>query len=234
VKRKVLAGLVGAMFVCSVGFAAPVVDVAKGDTYLDVSYNKLKADDAIDDDVKLGTTELALTHGLTDKLALTLGYTWTENKLVYEDIDDYGDGELCIETDKAKASISDVKLQYKVSKDFAPFIGYKKWETKNTYRHWHEFPAGTLLEGSYNETDVDSYDQSGAQFGFIYNTKIADKANFFGSAAFGNDIKEYKVGLGYDIAKNTALEVNYKKITFEYGDEDADVKGLGFGLTYKF
>jgi hypothetical protein len=187
-KNKIILGTLGTMLISSACFAAPVVDIGKGDASLEVTYNKLDVDGLND---KIGTTETNLTYGLTDKYALSVGHTWTED---YQGED---------------GSITDAKVQYKVTKDFAVFAGYKKWEVAN-------------------------YDQSGAQFGAIYKTKLADKTNAFATAAFGKDIDEYKIGVTYDIAKNTSVELNYKSLTLEKDGAEADAKGVGFGLTYKF
>lgn len=204
--KKIIACLAGTYFITGIGFAAPVADVSKGDAIVDVSYNRLDVDGSTK---KFDATEIALTHGLTNKFALSTGVTFTGN----ETISFYNQ-----QLGSVEANITDIKLQYKATKEFAPFIGYKKWEIDS--------------EGPPADTELAS--KSGIQYGVIYNTKVADKTNAFAVASFGNDIKEYKLGLSYDISKNCAAEINYKKISLDTNNRDIDAKGFGFGVSYKF
>lgn len=205
-KKQILACLAGTYLLTGIGYAAPVVDVVKGDTFMDVSYNRLDVDGV---QLNLDATELTLTHGLNDKFALSTGVTFTGNETVTLNNHKLGD----IET-----NIYDLKLQYKLSKEIAPFIGYKKWE----------------IDYNANPFDLELASQSGLQYGIIYNQKIADKTSVFALASFGNDIKEYKLGLAYDVKPNCTAEINYKKLSFDTHYRDFDAKGLGFGVTYKF
>lgn len=201
-KKKILACLAGACFVTGIGYAAPVVDVAKGDVFMDVSYNRLDVDTA---NLKFNAAEIALTHGLSDKFALSTGVTFTGEETFHT----FG---------PIDANIYDLKLQYKASKEFAPFIGFKKWEID-----YKGLPA-----------DMELASRTGMQYGLIYNKKLAPKTNAFAMASFGNDIQEYKLGLAYALQNDCTAEINYKKISLDTHGSDIDAKGLGFGVTYKF
>ncbi|HBS60248.1 MAG TPA: hypothetical protein DEA44_13385 [Firmicutes bacterium] len=205
-KKTMLACLAGAYFLTGVGQAAPAVDIAKGDTLFDISYNRLHVDVA---DLKLNATEIGLTHGLSDKIALSTGVTFT------------GDETFTLNNQQAgpfDAKIYDVKLQYKMTKELAPFIGYKKWEIN--------------YEGLPADREVAS--KSGLQYGLLYNQKLSEKTSAFAAASFGRDMQEYKVGLAYNLNKNCSAEINYKKISLDAHDKDIDAKGVGLGISYKF
>lgn len=205
-KKTILGCLIGTYLIAGTGYAAPVTDVAKGDLVVDVGYSHL---DTNVGDLKLDATEIGLTHGLSDKFALSTGVTFTGNETFTVNHNTYGPIE---------ANIYDVKLQYKATKELAPFIGYKKWDID--------------YEGA--PADVEIASQTGIQYGVIYNKKLTDKAGAFALVSFGNDIKEYKLGVTYDIQENCSAEINYRKISLDTHDKDLDAKGIGFGVTYKF
>lgn len=201
IKKTFLACLAGTYLVTGIGYAAPVVDVAKGDMLLNVSYNKLDTDLA---GLKFDATEITLTHGLSNKFALSTGVAFTghENTLL----------------GPVEANICDIRLQYKATKELAPFIGFKKWKID-----YEGFPA-----------DIELASESGLQYGVIYNKKLADKTSAFALVSFGNDIEEYNLGVSYDINKDCSAEINYRKISLDTHGKDIDAKGVGIGFTYKF
>lgn len=205
-KKTMLACLAGTYFLTGIGQAAPAVDIAKGDTIFDISYNKLHVDVA---DLKLNATEIGLTHGLSDKFALSTGVTFTGDETFTLNNHQVGPFD---------AKVYDVKLQYKMTKELAHFIGYKKWEI-----NYEGQPA-----------DVEFASESGLQYGLLYNRKLSEKTSAFAAASFGRDIQEYKLGLAYNLNKNCSAEINYKKLSLDAHDRDIDAKGVGLGISYKF
>lgn len=205
-KKTMLACLAGTYFLTGIGQAAPAVDIAKGDTLFDTSYHRLHTDVA---DFKLNATEIGLTHGLSDKFAISTGVTFTSDETFTLHNHQVGPFD---------AKIYDVKLQYKMTKELAPFVGYKKWEI-----NYEGLPA-----------DIELASKSGLQCGLLYNKKLSEKTSAFAAASFGQDIQEYKLGLTYNLNKNCSAEINYKKISLTAHDKDIDAKGVGLGISYKF
>lgn len=201
-KKTMLACMAGVYFLTGVGQAAPVVDIAKGDTFFDVSHYRLHVDDP---DLKLNATEIGLTHGLSDKFAIFTGVTFSQDTN-FAPIGPF------------EGNIADVRLQYKMTKELAPFIGYKKWDIS------YQGPPA----------DVELASKSGLQYGLLYHRRLSENTSAFALASFGRDIKEYKLGFTYDFNKNCGAEINYRKISLDTHGDDIDAKGVGLGIAYKF
>jgi opacity protein-like surface antigen len=114
-KRKVLAGLVGAMFVSSVGFAAPVVDLNKGETSIGYNHSSL--------DIEIGGTpydtsnsdEFYVEHALNDKVSV--GVDYTKSPIEFSGIN-LGD-----------MKVTDVYAKYKLDKSLYATLGNRNYDS---------------------------------------------------------------------------------------------------------
>ncbi|MGL5514574.1 MAG: hypothetical protein ACRDBM_15270, partial [Sporomusa sp.] len=81
--------------------------------------------------------------------------------------------------------------------------------------------------------------KSGYHIGIIGQTRITDDVTAWASVSAGNRVTGYELGIGYDVAQNTELNLFYRHTKyqdFNVLDADVDVttKGLGVGVTVKF
>lgn len=114
-------------------------------------------------------------------------------------------------TDDPTVKSQEFNLLYKLDKGLAVFAG----DVRN--------------EMTYTNT------VNGLQVGLIGTVPIAERTNAYGIVGTGNKINSYEVGIGYQIAKNTELNVAYRDAKFkDFDSGDVTVKGMSYGISYKF
>ncbi len=86
----------------------------------------------------------------------------------------------------------------------------------------------------------DNGNVNGAQFGLVGTTKIGDKTNLYAILATGSKVNSGEVGVGYEVARSTELNVGYrstkyKGLTLDSGATgEVSVKGMTYGVSFKF
>jgi len=223
-KKKILAGLICSMLSAGVGFAAPQVEVPKGDLHLDLTYtdtsNELSVDygghsydaesflkDAANyifdadatGDFDGHITQTGLTYGLKDGYALYVGYgvgrTHTLN--LYDGVE----GRIGV---SGKFDILDLQVQKKLDKNFAAFLGVK--EFKSAIKAGISEGIAIPISGSVSlENDTKRM----LELGVIGQAKLAPKADAFAKIGFGGDLVEYKAGINYKFSENAGFELGY-------------------------
>ena len=146
---------------------------------------------------------------------------------------------------EAKTRLEEYNVLYKLDKNFSLFTGLVKATPR------FKVNAGVQLgwEDNYSgDLAIQGHDKNIWQFGFVASAPLADKLTAYGLASFGSDYRNWEAGLGYEIAKNLELNVNYRDMKVDNmtvagistpdGNfdvkTDTKVKGWGFGVTYKF
>lgn len=115
-------------------------------------------------------------------------------------------------------------LLYKVNKNVSAFAGFTK----------------TSLSKQANHGERKGPNQTDWQVGLIGSKPIAKKTTAYALASMGSDIRNWEVGVSYAFAKNTEFNVMYRDFradslsNWNGNSVDARVKGLGYGLTFKF
>jgi len=122
----------------------------------------------------------------------------------------------------AEVTGHEFNVLYQINPNVSAFVGY----TRST---------GKINWSGYSEEQS----KSGYHVGVIGQTKIADAVTAWASASAGNRLTSYEIGLGYDVAMNTELNLFYRYLKYKDfdvlgEDVDATIKGLGAGVTYKF
>jgi predicted porin len=101
--------------------------------------------------------------------------------------------------------------------------------------------ANVSLFAGISQTEmVGSSKHSGVVGGVIGSVPIAPNTRGYGVLTVGNKVNGYEVGVGYEFATNTELNVayhntTYKNLTFTNGAaSDVTRKGISAGVSYKF
>ena len=218
--KKVLAVLVGLMMLCSVAAASPLMDYSAGKAAIDVSvYPSLdfhltnnQGYDQSPGGVS-GNIDWGLTAGLGNKFAVQYRQfnpkTVTYNGSLHEIV---------------KLDTQELNGLYKLDKNLAGFVGYH--QAKNVDYTW-----GNSLT---------SFGKNTMQVGLVGTTPIGDKFSLFGTVGVGSGLTNFEVGVAYAVTPNLDLNVLYRDlrvngVKFNAGVEcKNEVKGFGYGLTYKF
>ncbi len=239
-KKKIFLTLAAAMAVTSVSLASPLSNYDKGNLAIDLTTSispKVDVDVAqlggASDDAKnrLGA---GITYGIGNRLALQ--YKYADNKTkdyFYEETtpSDYNN-----ETDSVQIFAHELNVLYQVNPNFSAFVGLTKTSAKLNWSHNYGPNSGNIID---SQSGTVKQSQNGYHVGFIAQTKLADKVTGWASASAGNKLTAYEVGVGYDVAKNTELNVfyrnnKYKKNELDGVEFDVTTKGLGAGVTVKF
>lgn len=223
------------LLLTSLSFASPLDNYDQGNVAIDLSLSispDIKMENSTDSyklDAK-NRLSTGITYGLGNKLAVQ--YKYADNKSkddVY--ISPFGAGYL-----KQTASVGieahELNLLYQVNPNFSAFVGWTRATVKfNGASEWNDYVGNA---GSVSGKESQS--QNGYQVGVIGQTKLADNLTGWASLGAGNKILAYELGVGYDIAKNTELNLFYRHAKYkDFNDSgNAITKGLGLGVTLKF
>jgi hypothetical protein len=208
--KKIVSGVAALLMLSSVGFASPLNDFSQGKVAVDVSVRPSSDFKASDDDTTRDAKsymEYGLTFGLGNNLAFQYKGANPQTK-------DYSYGN-----DKLKTQ--EFNVLYKTSDNFTIFTGINQAK--------HE-----LNDTGYGDT------KSNWQIGVTGQTSLGENLTGYATIAAGQDTSTWKIGLGYALSKNLDLDVfygenKYDKVKYPWGDTvDCTVKGMGYGLTYKF
>lgn len=224
-KKKVLGMVAALSLITSVGFAAPLNDFSQGKVAIDVSARPsgdIKVSDSTGSATYDGKTnwEYGVTVGLGNNFAF-------EYKNFNPKSKDYN---LSGYTANGKLDTQEFNILYKVDKNFTVFTGV------NTVKS--EYSVGGL--------DLDGDSETNWQLGVTGQAPIGKNLTGYATVAAGQDSHSWKIGAAYAIDKNLDFnlfyaENKYNKVKYNdnlatgFGnDADYTVKGMGYGLTYKF
>lgn len=181
----------------------------KGDYYFKNSPGSLKADSD-------RTFDWKITTGLGNKFALQYGQYKTQAPInsSFEHITDF----------------KELNVLYQINKNLSALVGYNwtKYHNEASGSLW----ATTNSRGAY-------------QIGLVGNTKLDSKTSLFGTVAYGPRVSSWDIGMGYAITKDIEANVTYKyakqkDMVFVApspvpGEQfDVQLKGISYGITYKF
>jgi opacity protein-like surface antigen len=239
-KKKVLLTLAAAMAVTSVAFASPLTNYDKGSLALDLNTSispkaELTIDGISESDDSKERLGAGVSYGLGNKFALQ--YKFLDNKskdyLLYEYSDPFDYGNLTL---NAKLTGHEINVLYQINPNVSAYVGVTRSTAKVTVTENYGPNPGNITD---SESLSESQSKNGYQVGLVGQTKLADKLTGWASVSAGNRVNAYEIGLGYDVAKNTELnlfyrEVKYKDFNFDDTKLDVTTKGLGAGVTFKF
>jgi hypothetical protein len=238
-KKKILLTLAAAMAVTSVSFASPLSNYEKGSLAIDLNTSispKVEIDVgdlSASDDAKnrLGA---GITYGIGNKLALQ--YKFSDNKTKDYFYEETGPGYYENGRENAQIAAHELNVLYQINPNVSAFVGLTRTNAKVNWSYNYGPNSGNIID---SESGKEKQSQNGYQVGFIAQTKLAENVTGWASASAGNKVTSYEIGVGYDVAKNTELNLFYRNNKYKDFDVDGtnfDVttKGLGAGVTVKF
>jgi hypothetical protein len=225
-KKKVLSTLAALSLVTSVGFASPLNDFSQGKVAVDISArpsNDFKISDSTGSETYDGKTswEYGLTVGLGNNLAFQYK-NYNPKSKDYNVSGFIGNGKL---------DTQEFNILYKLDKNFTVFTGMNQAKSKYSVSGLGEYTGDT---------------KTNWQVGVTGQTAFGDKTTGYATIAAGQDSSTYKIGVSYAIDKNLDFDLfygqnKYNKVKYNstiasvYGSNaDYTVKGIGYGVTYKF
>lgn len=222
--KKLMALSLGIMTaMSSMAFAAPATDFSAGKVSVDVSARP-NGDIKVDGNKYDAKTnwEYGLTVGLGNNFAF-------EYKNFNPKSKDYSDLGPSI---NGKLDTQEFNVLYKLDKNFTAFTGV------NTVKSIYDVSGFGKFEGS---------SKTNWQLGLTGQTPLGDKFTGYATVAVGADSNYWKIGTSYAIDKNLDFNLFYAQNKYndvKYTDafasilgtdkSDYTVKGIGYGLTYKF
>jgi len=225
-KTVILAIAAATMLTTSIGFAAPLTDYSAGKTSIDLIWRnsdaELKTSDGTDSLAKKSNLDFGITTGLGNNFAIQYNdYNAKSKDTTLPD----GYGGTYQEHGSLKTQ--ELNVLYKIDKNLSAYTGVVR------------------VKGNVNSdgNGFSSNTKNKIQFGLVGSTKIADKTTAYAVVGVASDYTNWKIGVSQEIAPNLELTVDYrrlqaKKLTFDVAgtllDGDVTVKGLGFGVGYKF
>lgn len=224
-KKKIVGIVAGLSLVTSLACAAPLNDFSQGKVAIDISARPsgdIKVSDSIGSETYDAKTnwEYGLTVGLGNKFAF-------EYKNFNPKSKDYN---TILGTANGKLNTQEFNILYKADDNFTIFTGFNK--VKSSYD----------IAGH----DLDGDSKTNWQIGVTGQTKLSDKITGYATVAAGKDSNAWKIGAAYAIDKNLDFnlfyaENKYDKVKYNniiaagFGnDADYTIKGMGYGVTYKF
>lgn len=238
-KKKVLLTLAAAMAVTSVTFASPLTNYDKGSTTLDINTSispkiELSVNGMSESDDSKERLGAGISYGLGNKFALQ--YKYLDNKTKEYLVDEYIGFDYENTTLNAKLTGHEINVLYQINPNVSAYVGMTRSTAKVTVTENYGPNPGNITD---SESASESQSKNGYQVGLVGQTKLADKLTGWASVSAGNRVNAYEIGLGYDVAKNTELnlfyrEVKYKDFDFDDTKLDVTTKGLGAGVTFKF
>ena len=220
-KKAVLATFCVSMLLTGMASASPLTDYSAGKVSIDINYSKPGIDfngywEASFN--KKANWDFAGTFGLGNKFALQYAQanTGSNPTSLY-------DGSY---TDSYKLHAQQFNVLYQLDKNFSLYTGIIKVDGTYTYH-------ASVESAPSNTKNI-------WQFGVQGHTKLADKLTGFASLGIGKDLNTYNIGFGYEFAPNLEFNMmyDYKKVKKLADDAvpnyDIAVKGLKYGITYKF
>lgn len=210
--------------------ASPLTNYSAGKAVIDLNYSQGKLDNSggkTDGSYNWSSSydgkskwDFSGTVGLGNRFALQYAQSSPESKTYNDFIGDYDFSY--------KLSTKEFNVFYQLNENVSAYTGFV--QAKGS---WNYSDTGEI------STDMRKIWQVGIQ-GY---KKIAPNLTGFASVGVGSGFTAYKIGLGYEVARN--LEINawydYMKVkdmaSRAYSKdymEDATVKGMKYGITYKF
>lgn len=209
-KKKVLISLAALMTCASVGLAAPTVELNKGEVVAGYNYSNFSIDASSDgsraDLGKANNNGFYAQYGFDKNWSVGL----ETNKISKS----WSEGADSASVD---FKFTDATVQYAIDKNVNLIVGNRKYDLTLT---------------------VNGDSGSGGENKFLYG--VSGKANLGqnidGYATFLKTSYEnqWQVGALYNFSKQAFLDVNYTHHKLSTSGDDLTLKGLGFGVGFRF
>jgi predicted porin len=226
IMKKIILSAALFMLTITTSFASPLTDYSEGKVAIDIAFQAPKITDANDVVGSTGSmdgksvTSFGITAGLGNKWAIQ--YKQVSPKSKDQTVDLLGTSLVYHE----KLTIKEVNALYRLDKNISALVG-----------------IGQIKGNYYDNTSTnDNTDKKNIlQVGFVGSVPVADKTNAYAAATFGKNLTSWMLGLSYALDQNIDMNLFYGYNKYENlswqntaGQSDFTVKGVGYGVTYKF
>ena len=221
--KKIGLLVVAFLFIYSIAFASPLMDFGAGKGSIDLTWQDTQGNGFSSgesgDSISKYNFDGSLTFGLNNKFALQYRYFAPKN--------DYNFTATGGDAGTFSLNTNEVNVLYKLDKNVAAFAGLVT-------------TSGSVVDYTDSSYNTNINRKNYCQVGLVASTTIADKTTLWGSAAAGQDLDNYGVGIGYEFSPGWEFNIDYrythfKALTSESGyTGDVTTKGVGYGITYKF
>lgn len=201
--KKVLAAILGSMLISSAAMAAPVADLAKGESQAGYNFSKLEF--SLDSFSKsTGVNGFYYETGISDKLTLGL---------------DYNDGDVSKTVLGNRLKLEETQIdfygQYKLDKNAKLILGVRNYDET----------------ASVNGNTVGTYDSTKALYGIALNTALGKNTTGYTALLGTSEETEWRIGAAYQLDKQTVFDVNYKHKDYD-GPTTLEGWGLGLSYRF--
>jgi opacity protein-like surface antigen len=226
IMKKIILSAALLVLTTTTSFASPLVDYSEGKVAIDIAFQAPKITDSNDVVGSTGAmdgknvTSFGITAGLGNKWAIQ--YKQVSPKSKDQTVDLLGTSLVYHE----KLDSKEVNALYRLDKNISALVGIGQ------------------VKGNYydNTSSNDNTDKKNIlQVGFVGSVPVADKTNAYATAIFGKDLTSWTLGLSYALDQNIDMNLfygynKYENISWQNtaGQSDFTVKGVGYGVTYKF
>lgn len=208
--KKTLLALALSLAVSSVGMAAPLTDLHKGDSAVGYLYwNPSINVNAYGHSFDAGNTTANgayIETALSDKVIVGVETIKGNKDATISGAKVHGD-----------TRFTDFTVQYKLDNNFRLIAGNRNYDT--------------TISGSYGGYSTSASESTNK---FIYGVgalaPIGENTSAYATYLHDDYANDWQIGVNQDLSKNVVLNVNYR-----YHDEDnVTLKGIGAGIVYKF
>jgi len=202
------------MMFCSSSFASPLMDYSPGKTALDFSVHSNTQLDV--SSFKAHSSSIPIEWGITVGLDGKFALQYQQFSLMTNQGDPTSQGSLR----PASQNFKEMNLLYKIDKNLSVFVGALR-HTYHTTDGYYDWTAPTV---------------NAFQGGLVGVAELGNGFSAYGVVAAGTkSARKYEVGLSYAILPELDIDVYYKDQKVLLSNPDCNrVKGMGYGITYKF
>lgn len=219
--KKIIVSTVALTLMAAPGFASPLTDYSEGKVAVDIAIQSPSINDNFYSSPMDGKNALhyGITAGLGNHFAIQFKNSSSKTK-------DYGVDVLGMtQVYNEKFDVNEYNVLYQFNKNVSALAGVV--QVKGHY--------------SDNYPSSDSTNQKNIfQVGLVGSVPIADKTDAYTTIAFGKDTTAWTLGVSYKLTKNVDFDLfygynTYKNLEWQLSSQsNVTLKGMGYGLTYKF
>ncbi len=203
--KKCLLVLAASLAMSGIAAAAPVTDLAKGETTAGYLYWNPKVEIASYDLGSHNANGFFVETALTDKVILGIETIKGDASAVVYGV-----------PGSADTRFTDVTIQYKVADNVRLIAGNRNYDTNG---------SNAYASGSISENKL--------LYGISGSTALGEKTTAYASVLQNSIGTDWQIGVNQTVSDNVTLNINYRYYD-EDSILDTKLKGVGAGIIYKF
>lgn len=205
--KKVLSGLAALMVCSSVALAAPAVDVKQGEVVAGYNYSSFTFVENV------GSSSTDYGKGNMNGFYAQFGI---DKKLILGA--EYNKGSKAVSNNTLELKYTDVTLQYRLDKNVNLLVGNRKYDSS-------QISEGVVEASEQNNRLL---------YGIIGKANLGKNVDGYAGLLKTSLETQWQAGIVYSFSRKSFLDVNYKHHKYTVDNGDITLKGLGFGVGFKF